>query len=279
MSEGKNSAIYAGLDDEKTTQLGKSAGASDEQKGLTGADAPDAPAAPSAGPNPSPKRGAGLKAAIAVLAVASAAIIGVSVFALAGGFEPEGTQGVAPEAAQGSASAVADQQDADGQSEDASVDEAGQDQAASDTQASSAAQGGSTDSGSKDAAGSGGGQAGGSESSNVSEPAAPQPARLTVSVVVDSSVVGSPVSLSTTVTLEEGATAYDALVATGLSVNARPSQYGLYVAAIGGLAEDPAHGVNGWTYYVNGSYINKAASGTVLSDGDTVQWIYVVGDK
>ena len=279
MSEGKNSAIYAGLDDEKTAQLAEPAGISDEEKDSPGAEAPGVSAAPDVKPGPAPKRGAGLKAAIAVLAVASAAIIGVSVFALAGGFEPEGTKIAAPEAAQGSASVVADQQDADGQSEDASADEAGQDQAASDTQASSAAQSGSTDSGSKDAAGSGGGQAGGSGSSSASEPAAPQPARLTVSVVVDSSVVGSPVSLSTSVTLEEGATAYDALVATGLSVNARPSQYGLYVAAIGGLAEDPAHGVNGWTYYVNGSYINKAASGTVLSDGDTVQWIYVVGDK
>ena len=100
---------------------------------------------------------------------------------------------------------------------------------------------------------------------------------MAIAVSVDSSAVGSPVSLVTTVTLPKGSNVYDALVATGLSVNARSSQFGTYVASINGLAEK-AHGTtSGWTYYVNGVFINNAASGTILSDGDAVSWVYVAG--
>lgn len=101
---------------------------------------------------------------------------------------------------------------------------------------------------------------------------------MTVSVSVDSNAVGSPVSLAATVTLEPGATVYDALAATGASVNARSSAFGLYVAGINGLAEMDHGGQSGWIYYVNGAYINNAASGTVLHDGDAVSWVYVTGE-
>ncbi len=99
---------------------------------------------------------------------------------------------------------------------------------------------------------------------------------ITVTVGVSSSAVGNPVSGGTTVTFEEGATAYDALMACGLSVNASSSQFGVYVSAIGGLAEKEHGGSSGWKYAVNGVDPSTACSNYILHDGDQVQWRYVL---
>lgn len=99
---------------------------------------------------------------------------------------------------------------------------------------------------------------------------------VTVTVSVSSSVVGNPVSGGTTATFEEGATAYDALMACGLSVNASSSQFGVYVSAIGGLAEKEHDGSGGWKYTVNGVDPSTACNNYVLHGGDQVQWRYVL---
>ena len=104
-----------------------------------------------------------------------------------------------------------------------------------------------------------------------------QPGYVTVTVSVTSSAVGNPVSSGGTFTFNEGATAYDALCALGLSVNAHGSSYGTYVAAIGGLAEKEHGGTSGWMYSVNGVTPNTACSNYVLSNGDSVVWYYVTG--
>lgn len=104
-----------------------------------------------------------------------------------------------------------------------------------------------------------------------------QPGYVTVTVAVTSSAVGNPVSSGGTFTFNEGATAYDALCALGLSVNAHGSSYGTYVAAIGGLAEKEHGGTSGWMYSVNGTAPNTACSNYVLSNGDSVVWYYVTG--
>lgn len=106
----------------------------------------------------------------------------------------------------------------------------------------------------------------------------PEPANaITVSVSVSSSAVGNPVSASGTYTLDKGATAYDALLALGLSVNASETSMGVYVAAIGGLAEKQHGATSGWMYAVNGVKPSKSAGSYVLHDGDTVSWGYVTG--
>ena len=113
---------------------------------------------------------------------------------------------------------------------------------------------------------------------NHTSPSPQQPATITVKVSVDSSAVGSPVSASATVTLESGATAFDALKALGISYNAQGSQFGVYVSAIGGLAEKEHGSTSGWIYLVNGSMPNTAASSYELSDGDAVRWVYSVSE-
>lgn len=113
---------------------------------------------------------------------------------------------------------------------------------------------------------SSGGQSGSQESNYV-----------TVTISVTSSAVGNPVSSGGTFTFNKGATVYDALCALGLSVDARGTSYGTYVAAIGGLAEKEHGGASGWMYSVNGATPNTACSNYVLSNGDNVVWYYVTG--
>ena len=111
-----------------------------------------------------------------------------------------------------------------------------------------------------------------------SQPGASAPAgTVTVYVSVSSSAVGNPVSGGGTFTFNQGATVYDALCACGLSMNASNTGYGIYVSAIGGLAEKEHGGHSGWMYSVNGAVPMTACSNYVLSNGDSVSWYYVTG--
>lgn len=146
--------------------------------------------------------------------------------------------------------------------------------------------GNSTGSGSGTGAGAGrgsGSSAGSSSSPSTSSGASgssdaspsPAPASIAVSVVVDSSAaasLGFPATMaSATLKLPEGATAYDALAATGLSLEGSSS----YVSAVNGLAEKMMGGTSGWTYTVNGTMPMAAASNHILHEGDAVRWVYV----
>ena len=101
-----------------------------------------------------------------------------------------------------------------------------------------------------------------------------QDAKVRVTVTIDARADGGSTS-SYTVSLDSGATAYDALVATGAGVNARSTAMGIYVAAINGYAEKDQGGESGWKYAVNGSYPGYSAGSYTLSDGDAVTWVYV----
>ena len=100
---------------------------------------------------------------------------------------------------------------------------------------------------------------------------------VTVSISVDSSAVGGPVSGSGTFTFEEGATVYDALCALGFSIGSQDSIHGVYVSSINGLAEKEHGASSGWMYAVNGKLPNMACSAYKLVDGDSIQWRYVTG--
>lgn len=147
-------------------------------------------------------------------------------------------------------------------------------------QGSESAGGSSSSNGSSSGGGSaagGGSVSNGDSASAGNQGGSQQPGYITVTVSVTSSAVGNPVSSGGTFTFNEGATAYDALCALGLSVNAHGSSYGTYVAAIGGLAEKEHGGTSGWMYSVNGVTPNTACSNYALSNGDSVVWYYVTG--
>lgn len=146
----------------------------------------------------------------------------------------------------------------------------------------SAGQGSESAGGSSSSSGSGSASGGGSASNSGGASAgnqdgSQQPGYVTVTVSVTSSAVGNPVSSSGTFTFNKGATVYDALCALGLSVNARGTSYGTYVAAIGGLAEMEYGDKSGWMYSVNGETPMTACSSYVLPNGANVVWYYVTG--
>ena len=97
---------------------------------------------------------------------------------------------------------------------------------------------------------------------------------ITVSVTVDGSAAGAG-SSSARVSIAHGSSVYDALMACGVSVNAQSTAYGMYVSAIGGLAEKDYGSMSGWIYTVNGSEPNVACSSYALNDGDAGVWRYV----
>lgn len=179
---------------------------------------------------------------------------------------------------------------------DASSDASGSDESKSKGDGSSSdnsASSGSSDSGSSSSSGgssssnagsgssassSGASSSSSSSAGGSSQPGTSAPAgTVTVYVSVSSSAVGNPVSGGGTFTFNQGATVYDALCACGLSMNASNTGYGIYVRAIGGLAEKEHGGHSGWMYSVNGAVPMTACSNYVLLNGDSVSWYYVTG--
>ena len=165
----------------------------------------------------------------------------------------------------------------DGSSSDNS-DSSGSSDSGSGSSSSSSAGSGSSSSSSGASSSSSGSSSSSSSAGGSSQPGTSAPAgTVTVYVSVSSSAVGNPVSGGGTFTFNQGATVYDALCACGLSMNASNTGYGIYVRAIGGLAEKEHGGNSGWMYSVNGAVPMTACSNYVLSSGDSVSWYYVTG--
>ena len=223
-----------------------------------GGNTPDAP-------NAKPKRPRGvLTAVIVVLALAFIAFCGWSIFQYAQGNDPIAMISGKPAAVEASSSnAESDQQAAD----EAAASEEGAQEAQQSDGGSSAAADRAMSRGASSASAAGDGSSAGAKAKGN---------KISVSITVDGSAGGAG-SASATITLPKGSTPYDALVATGMSVNARPTSFGTYVAAINGLAEKEHGATSGWLYSVNGVEPNRACDAVTLSDGDTVNWHYSAG--
>lgn len=95
----------------------------------------------------------------------------------------------------------------------------------------------------------------------------------TASMMVSVSINGAGYRVS----LRSGATAYDALLATGASVESGAyAGGGTWVTAINGLGQDASHG---WTYSVNGSMPGMMSDLYAVHDGDSVVWSYVTSGQ
>lgn len=224
------------------------------------------------------------KIALGVISAACCCLIGISAFTLAAPDALSQVQDNQAEATQEADSASTDYgNDApqEGQSDNATQDGNAQDESssASGSQSKSTENESSTPSSSGDKASSSNNASTNKQTVNGSSQGATASSTassaVTVSVSVSSSAADGRVSGSAHPTFKKGATAYDALCATGLSVSTKSSQYGLYVSAIGGLAEFEYGGKSGWMYSVNGSTPNVSCGKYVLKDGDTVSWYYV----
>lgn len=220
------------------------------------------------------------KIALGVISAACCCLIGISAFTLAAPDALSQVQDNQVEATQEADSASTDYgNDApqEGQSDNATQDGNAQDESssASGSQSKSTEKenGTSSYSGNKASSSSNSSSSNGNSQGTTASSAASS--TVTVSVSVSSSAADGRVSGSAHPTFKKGATAYDALCATGLSVSTKSSQYGLYVSAIGGLAEFEYGGKSGWMYSVNGSAPSVSCGKYVLKDGDTVSWYYV----
>lgn len=111
-----------------------------------------------------------------------------------------------------------------------------------------------------------------------SESSASEASHIDVTVVIDPSAAGDAydpsafesVKEANVYSVEEGSTAYDALVATGATLEGEPS----YVTSINGLGENAAGASSGWMYEVDGEMPMVAANEYVLEGGETVRWYY-----
>lgn len=102
---------------------------------------------------------------------------------------------------------------------------------------------------------------------------------MNVHVIIDTYAIDAAVMFDDNEALPADATAYDALIATGLDVVSAESPYGgEYVTSIGGLSEKQYGDMSGWTYTVNDEYVATSAAETVLHDGDTLTWSYYTGE-
>lgn len=225
------------------------------------------------------------KIALGIISAACCCLIGVSAFALAAPDALNQNQSNLEEAAQQADSASGDytndatQEGQSGDAADQGANAQSESSNASGSQSKSSENEGGTASSSSNKASSSNNAStnkqsgnGSSQGTNTNSAAS---STVTVSVSVSSSAADGRVSGSAHPTFKKGATAYDALCATGLSVSTKSSQYGLYVSAIGGLAEFEYGGKSGWMYSVNGSAPNVSCGKYVLKDGDSVSWYYV----
>ena len=126
---------------------------------------------------------------------------------------------------------------------------------------------------------SGSGSKSSSKSASASSSSSARAAAISVTVTFDSSNAAAynskfPSSLGTfAVELTEGATVYDALVATGVEFTATG---GNYISSIGGIAEKACGAGSGWMYSVDGKFPSKSAMKCELADGAQVRWAYTV---
>ena len=225
------------------------------------------------------------KIALGIISAACCCLIGVSAFALAAPDALNQNQSNLEEAAQQADSVSGDytndatQEGQSGDAADQGANAQSESSNASGSQSKSSENEGGTASSSSNKASSSNNASTNKQSGNGSSQGTTTSSAtsntVTVSVSVSSSAADGRVSGSAHPTFKKGATAYDALCATGLSVSTKSSQYGLYVSAIGGLAEFEYGGKSGWMYSVNGSAPNVSCGKYVLKDGDSVSWYYV----
>ena len=98
---------------------------------------------------------------------------------------------------------------------------------------------------------------------------------ITVSIAFDGSRAGSQDSASAaarSVTVKKGASVYDALVASGVSIAGDST----YVSSIGGLAEFQCGSGSGWMYSVDGVFPNVSCGKYTLNGGEEIVWAYTL---
>lgn len=115
-----------------------------------------------------------------------------------------------------------------------------------------------------------------SQAASASSQGSTQAADISVTVTIASPNTEGFEAIEEVVSVDEGASALDALQAATPDVVVEDGQYGAFVTNINGLANGSAGAQSGWTYTVNGEYVPDSAADYTLADGDTVAWEFYV---
>ena len=100
---------------------------------------------------------------------------------------------------------------------------------------------------------------------------------IAVEVNIDMPNNGLAESKAIGVDVPEGATAYDALVKSGVDVQAENSDYGKFVTSIDGVQNGSEGEASGWTYKVNDESPTVGCDSYVLKNGDVITWEFYIG--
>ena len=84
------------------------------------------------------------------------------------------------------------------------------------------------------------------------------------------------VLFNSTITVQEGSTAMDAIKSACLQSNVKIDEKRGYISGIGGLSEKACGGSSGWMYSVNSVFPNVSSDKYTLSSGDRIELHYTV---
>lgn len=100
--------------------------------------------------------------------------------------------------------------------------------------------------------------------------------KITVTVAINSSNMGSSVAGNTSVAIPEGSSAYVAIKTALDKMGMDYVMSASYLKSIDGLSDMDGGPMSGWLYYVNGKKPNYAINGYTMKDGDTLLLYYTV---
>lgn len=106
---------------------------------------------------------------------------------------------------------------------------------------------------------------------------APEADALNVTVAIDMPDNGMAESSVTNVAIPQGGTAYDALKASGATVQDEDGDYGKFITAINGVENGSEGSASGWVFTVNDEQVTVSCDECTLAEGDTVTWSFYVG--
>ena len=110
------------------------------------------------------------------------------------------------------------------------------------------------------------------------EPAADANApQISVTLKIDGTEGERGVIFDDDVKVAEGASVYDALLASQVDLSVKESiSMGTYVAGIDGLMERAFGSESGWLYSVNGEQAGVSCGDYTVADGDKIEWTYKI---
>lgn len=99
-------------------------------------------------------------------------------------------------------------------------------------------------------------------------------AAISVNLKADATDYDAGILYDGDISLNEGASVYDALIESGLDLDVGSMSGSVYIDGISGIVASKVSPISGWLYTVNGKMPSVAADAYTLEDGDEVVWTF-----